>query len=314
MTTAAPTLARPATALGRIRESIPERFAPYAYIAPFFILFAVFGLFPLAFTFVISLFDWNPIGTKTFVGLDNFGTLLSDTRFWNAAGNTLSIWLMSTIPQLLIALALAHLLHAARMRFANFFRMSLLIPYITSIAATAIVFSQLFDAHYGLVNWVLSLFGGNPVNWLAGRLSSQFVIAVIIIWRWVGYTTLLYLAGLQSIPREMYEAASVDGAGGWRQFTSITVPSLRPIIIFTVITSTIGGLQIFTEPLLVNTGSSLTCGAARQCQTLTLYLYEQAFGDYKFGYGAAIGVALFVMVVVIAAINFALSTRLRGSH
>lgn len=305
---------RGARTLGRIRESLPERFAPYAYIAPFFILFAVFGLFPMAFTFVVSLFDWNPIGTKTYIGLDNFTRLLADPRFWNAAGNTLSIWVMSTVPQLLIALALAHLLHHARLRFANLFRMSLLVPYITSVAATAIVFAQLFDTHYGLVNWALTAIGGNPVNWLAGRLSSQLVIAVMVIWRWTGYTTLLYLAGLQTIPREMYEAASVDGAGSWRQFTSITVPSLRPVIMFTVITSTIGGLQIFTEPLLVNPSPPLTCGAARQCQTLTLYLYEQAFGDYKFGYGAAIGVALFVMVVVIAAINFALSTRLKGAR
>ncbi|QFU99962.1 Lactose transport system permease protein LacF [Luteimicrobium xylanilyticum] len=136
----------------------------------------------------------------------------------------------------------------------------------------------------------------------------------MVVWRWSGYTTLLYLAGLQAIPRELYEAASVDGAGGWRQFTSITIPSLRPVIIFTVITSTIGGLQIFTEPLLVNPTPPLTCGAARQCQTLTLYLYEQAFGDFKFGYGAAIGVALFAMVVLVAAINFALSTRLKGAR
>ena len=298
----------------RIRESVFERSAPYVYVAPFFLLFAVFGLFPMAFTFVISLFDWNPIGTKTFIGFENFTTLFSDPRFWNAAGNTLSIWIMSTVPQLIIALGLAHLLHFARLRFANFFRMSLLVPYITSVAATAIVFAQLFDTHYGLINWVLTLIGGSPVNWLAGQLSSQFVIAVMVIWRWSGYTTLLYLAGLQSIPKEMYEAASVDGASGWRQFTSITIPSLRPIIIFTIITSTIGGLQIFTEPLLVNSTGGLTCGAGRQCQTLTLYLYEQAFGDYKFGYGAAIGVALFIMVVVIAAINFALSTRMKGSR
>ena len=146
----------------RIRESVFERSAPYVYVAPFFLLFAVFGLFPMAFTFVISLFDWNPIGTKTFIGFENFTTLFSDPRFWNAAGNTLSIWIMSTVPQLIIALGLAHLLHFARLRFANFFRMSLLVPYITSVAATAIVFAQLFDTHYGLINWVLTLIGGSP--------------------------------------------------------------------------------------------------------------------------------------------------------
>ena len=307
------TAIRRAPGFARIRETLPERFAPYAYIAPFFILFGVFGLFPMAYTFFISLYEWDPLGTKTFVGLHNFSTLLTDPRFWNATENTLSIWFLSTVPQLLIALGLAHLLHAARLRFANFFRMSLLVPYITSTAATTIVFLQLFDFHYGLITWFLSLFGANPINWLAGRVTSHIVIAVMIIWRWSGYTTLLYLAGLQSIPRELYEAASVDGAGRWRQLTNITVPSLRPVIIFTIVTSTIGGLQTFTEPLLLDPGSTM-CGAARQCQTLTLFLYEQGFYDFKFGYGAAIGVALFVMIIVLATINFAFSTRLRGAR
>jgi cellobiose transport system permease protein len=140
------------------------------------------------------------------------------------------------------------------------------------------------------------------------------MIATMVMWRWSGFTTLLYLASLQAVPREIYEAASVDGAGGWRQFLHITVPSLRPMIIFTVVTSTIGGLQIFTEPLLISTNAGLTCGATRQCQTLTLFLYEQGFGQFEFGYGAAIGVALFLMVVVIAACNFLLSSRIRSER
>jgi cellobiose transport system permease protein len=290
-----------------------ERVAPYAYIAPFFLLFGAFGLVPFLFTFYIALFDWNPIGDQTFIGVDNFTRMLADPRFWNATGNTISIWLLSTVPQLLVALVLAHVLNHARLRFALFFRMSILVPYITSVAATAIVFAQMFDRDYGLLNWLLGLLGIGSIDFVQSVWGSHAMIAVMVAWRWFGYTALLYLASLQAIPRDIYEAASIDGAGGWHQFRHITIPSLRPMIIFTVVTSTIGGLQIFTEPLLVARTTNLTCGPVRQCQTLTLFLYEQGFGQYQFGYGAAIGVALFVMIILVAAVNFLLSSRIRGA-
>ncbi|MGI5131288.1 carbohydrate ABC transporter permease [Pseudonocardia sp. CA-107938] len=315
MTATLPTRpAPPAVSSGpsAVRLPLRERIAPYAYIAPFFVLFGVFGLLPFLFTFYIALFDWNPIGDQTFIGVDNFTRMFADPRFWNATGNTISIWLLSTIPQLLVALLLAHVLNHARLRFALFFRMSILVPYITSVAATAIVFAQLFDRDYGLLNWLLGLFGINAIDFAQTVWGSHVLLATMVAWRWFGYTALLYLASLQAVPRDIYDAAAIDGAGGWAQFRHITVPSLRPVIIFTVVTSTIGGLQIFTEPLLLSTTNNQTCGAARQCQTLTLFLYEQGFGQYRFGYGAAIGVALFVMVVVVAAINYLLSSRIRG--
>ena len=304
----------PATTTIRIRNSLTERIAPYAYIAPFFIIFLIFGLFPLLFTFYVSLFSWNPIGEQTFIGLANFERLFQDPRFWNAFVNTFGIFLLSTIPQLLLALGLAHLLNHARLKWANFFRMALLVPYITSVAATAIVFAQIFDKNFGLINWFLGLFGLPHINFLATNVSSWFLISAMVMWRWFGYNTLLYLAGLQSLPREVFEAASVDGASGWQQFRYITLPALRPIIVFTVIMSTIGGLQIFTEPLLVAPESGITCGAGRQCQTLALFLYEQGFGQFEFGYGSAIGVVLFVIVVVVSLINFFLSTRTRKAR
>jgi cellobiose transport system permease protein len=295
------------------RIPLRERIAPYAYIAPFFLLFGVFGLVPFLFTFYIALFDWNPIGDQTFIGVDNFTRMLADPRFWNATGNTISIWLLSTIPQLLVALLLAHVLNHARLRFAGFFRMAILVPYVTSIAATAIVFAQMFDRDYGLLNWLLGLAGIGSIDFVQTVWGSHVMIATMVAWRWFGYTALLYLASLQAIPRDVYEAASIDGAGGWRQFRHITIPSLRPVIIFTVVTSTIGGLQIFTEPLLISPGA-LTCGPVRQCQTLSLFLYEQGFGQYEFGYGSAIGVALFVMVIVAAVINYLLSSRIRAER
>src|SRR5690606_20338395 len=139
-----------------------------------------------------------------------------------------------------------HLLNHARLRFAAFFRMTMLVPYITSVAATTIVFAQMFDRDYGLLNWLLGLFGIGPFNFVHTTAGSHLMIATMVTWRWFGYNTLLYLASLQAIPRETYEAAAVDGAGGFKQFLHITVSSLRPIIIFTVVTSTIYGLQIFT--------------------------------------------------------------------
>ncbi|GAA3211898.1 carbohydrate ABC transporter permease [Nonomuraea helvata] len=293
----------------RVHQSVGERIAPYAYIAPFFLIFAVFGLVPLLFTFYVALFDWNPIGEHVFVGFDNFTRLFGDPRFSNALWNTLSIWLLSTLPQLVLALGVAHLLNHARLRLAVFFRMSMLVPYITSVAATAIVFAQMFDRDYGLLNWLLGFAGIGPIDFKQSVWGSHLMIAVMVTWRWFGYTTLLYLASLQAIPRAIYEAAAVDGAGGWKQFRHISLPSLRPVIVFTIVTSTIGGLQIFTEPLLMS--RSTTCGAIRQCQTLTLFLYEQAFGQFQFGYGAAIGVALFVLIILFAALNYVLSTRIR---
>ncbi|WP_103962911.1 carbohydrate ABC transporter permease [Nonomuraea solani] len=310
------TSVRPAPAVvpertARVRQRLGERLAPYAYIAPFFLIFSVFGLVPLLFTFYVALFDWNPIGEHVFIGLDNFTRLLDDARFWNAAWNTISIWLLSTVPQLLIALGLAHLLNHARLRLAVFLRMSMVVPYITSVAATTIVFAQMFDRDYGLLNWLLGLFGVGPIDFLQSVWGSHVMIAVMVTWRWFGYTTLLYLASLQAIPRSIYEAAAVDGAGAWKQFRHISIPSLRPVIVFTIVTSTIGGLQIFTEPLLISRAAPLTCGPVRQCQTLTLFLYEQGFGQFQFGYGSAIGVALFVLIIAIATLNYVLSTRIR---
>jgi len=313
-----PTAAAKATAeptrQRRIQQGFRERLAPYAYVAPFFVLFLIFGLFPLLFTFYVSLFDWDPIGERTYVGLDNFAELAHDPRFWGALRNTFSIWVLSTVPQLLLALGMAHVLNHARLRAATLFRMSVLVPYVTSVAATTIVFAQLFDRDYGMLNWFIGLLGFEHIDFTASVFGSHIMIAVMVAWRWTGYNTLLYLASLQSVSRELYEAAAVDGASGWKQFRHITIPSLRPIIVFTVVTSTIGGLQIFTEPLLANPVGGLTCGAARQCQTLTLFLYEQGFGRFHFGYGAAVGVALFVMVVIVSAINYLLVTRIRSER
>jgi cellobiose transport system permease protein len=304
---------------GRDRASwwhrVDRKFSPYLYIAPFFTVFGVFGLFPLIYTGWVSLTGWRvdrPGSEDTFVGLANYTRLLQDQFFWNALKNTVMIGLISTVPQLLLALGLAHLLNY-RLRGRTFFRMGVLVPNVTSVAAVTIIFVQLFGRDYGLVNYLLHFFGVERLDWQAGTWSSWIAISLIVTWRWTGYNALIYLAGMQAIPFELYESAALDGAGRWRQFRSITVPMLRPTILFTVIVSTIGALQLFGEPLLFNVSQTPSSGGSQhQFQTMAVYTYEQFWDNFKYGYGAALSWAMFLVIVVIVGINLGLARRLRG--
>src|SRR5690606_4687993 len=202
----------------RLRATLDTKAAPYAFITPFFLLFGVFGLFPLLYTVWVSLHDWSLIGgNEGFVGLDNYAVLLGDAKFWNALLNTLGIFAIAVVPQLLAALLLADALNRI-VRGRGLLQITLIIPYVTSIAAMAIVFSTLFGTEYGMINQVLGLFGIDPVNWRGGRLSSWTAIAVMVDWRWTGYNTLIYLAAMQAVPKDLYEAAALDGASALRRF------------------------------------------------------------------------------------------------
>jgi len=299
------------------RHLFDTKISPYAYISPFFLLFFAFGLFPLAYTAWVSLYDWNLLSSEqTFVGLDNYAELLADEYFWNAAFNTLSIGVLSAVPQLLFALWLAHLLNRP-LRAQTFFRVTLLLPNVTSVVAVVVIFSQLFGREFGLINMVLEAFGLGRIDWQAGTATSHAAIATMIMWRWTGYNALIYLAAMQAVPRELYEAATLDGASTFRQLVSITIPMIRPTIIFTVIVSTIGSMQVIAEPMLfgaqVSAGAMATGGADRQFQTLALYLYEQGFRSFEFGYASAAAWVMFLLVVIVVGINFLLVRRMRGS-
>ncbi|KAA9378201.1 sugar ABC transporter permease [Microbispora cellulosiformans] len=288
--------------------------SPYLYIAPFFLLFGAVGMFPLLYTAYVSLTNWNLLEpTRHWVGLANYAELLTDDYFWNALFNTVSIWLLSTVPQLLAALFIAHMLNRS-LRARTFFRMGVLLPNVTSIVAVTIIFAQLFGRDFGMVNWALDLVGLDPVDWQAGTLSSHIAISLIVIWRWTGYNALIYLAAMQTIPEHLYEAATLDGAGQFTQFRKITIPMLRPTIIFTAVVSTIGGFQIIAEPLLFQAGTgNPTGGSDRQFQTVGLYLYEQGFSLYKFGYASAIAWTLCLIIVVMALVNYSVTRRIRRS-
>jgi cellobiose transport system permease protein len=288
------------------------RSAPYLYIAPFFLLFALVGLFPLLYTGWVALNKWSLVtGDQGFIGLTNFQYVLQQPRFWDAVANTFSIFLLSSVPQIILAIFIAAMLDA-NLRAKTFWRMGVLVPYVVAPVAVSLIFGQLFADESGVVNTILTLIGLDPIGWHSDRLWSHIAIATMVNFRWTGYNALIFLAAMQAIPRDIIEAAVVDGANRWRTFINVTIPQLRPTIIFVVITSTIGGLQIFDEPRMFdNFGLG---GPDREWMTVTMYLYELGWNTQRnLGRAAAVAWLLFVIIVVITLLNYAITRRIASS-
>ena len=285
--------------------------SPYLYVSPFFLLFAVTGLFPLVYTLVVSLYDWDLLkGQGDFVGLANYARVLGSPLFWNSVLNTISIFLISAVPQIVIALVIAAILDQ-NLKAKTFWRMSVLLPYVVSPVAVALIFSSAFSEGDGLVNNLLNLVGISDVAWKNDTLPSHIAIATMVNWRWTGYNALILLAAMQAVPRELHESAALDGAGPVRRFLSITVPGIRPTLIFVVLTATIGSLQIFAEPRLFDVANAGGIGGSdRQFQTTVLYLWEMAFFRRDFGQGAAVAWLLFLLIVTFGLLNFVISRRI----
>lgn len=283
------------------------KFSPYLYISPFFLLFIVVGLFPIAFTAVISFMDWDLVrGTGEFIGFDQYAYVLSQPKFWIALRNTFSIFLLSSVPQLIIAICIAAMLDQ-NIRARTFWRMSVLVPYVMAPVSVALIFSNMFGDKYGLVNTTLQDLGIPSIPWHSDAFWSHIAIATMVNFRWTGYNTLILLAAMQAIPRDTYEAAAIDGAGKIRQFFAITVPSLKPTLIFVIITSTIGGLQIFDEPRMYDQFG--TGGPNSQWLTITLYLYDIGWGQWNFGRAAALAWILFIIILLIGIVNLLVTRR-----
>jgi cellobiose transport system permease protein len=287
------------------------KLSPYLYISPFFILFALVGLFPLVYTGYLSLHDWDRLYYQRgeFVGLENYRFVLSDPVFIKSLVNTFSIFLMSSVPQVIVAVAVAALLDS-RLRGSTFWRMSVLLPFVVAPAAAVLIFGSLFADQYGVINGILEWLGLEPVRWHVDRWWSHFAIAGMVNWRWTGYNALIFLAAMQAVPRDLYAAAALDGASNFQQFRKITVPAIRPTIVFTVIVATIAGMQVLAEPLLFG-GGSITGGSDRQFQTLSLYLYEVGFSRWEFGYASAASWATFALILLAAVVAYLLVSRLR---
>lgn len=284
------------------------KFSPYLYISPFFLLFAITGLFPLGYTAWVSIHNWNLIGGQgEFAGLENYTFVLSQPFFWNAVGNTFSIFLLSSVPQVVAAIVIAAFLDA-NLRARTFWRMGVLVPFVVAPVAVGLIFNNLFADQFGLVNEIIRSLGFEGIRWHSDSLASHVAIATMVNFRWTGYNTLIFLAAMQAIPRDVYESAAIDGAGRLRQFFSLTVPMLRPTVIFVVITSTIGGLQIFDEPRVFDQYG--LGGADRQWQTLTMYIWELGWGQRNFGRASAVAWLLFLIIVLIAVLNFFITRRI----
>ena len=278
---------------------LSPRWAPYVFISPFLLLFAVFGVFPLLFSLYLAFQSWEPtsgIDAMEYVGLANFAFALEDEWFWKSLKNTAWLALASGVPQHLVAIPLAVFIHTSFKRLRDGVIGAYFLPYITSTVAIAIMFSSLFSTDFGLINAGLqALLGIENIDWLGKPENIKPAIAFIVFWRYIGFNMVLYLAALQTIPKDLYEAATMDGAGRLQQFFHITLPSLRPMIFFGVTLSVIGGLQLFEEPFILTGGKG---GADQSAMTSAVYLYRMAFDFNDFGGASAMSWLLFVVVAL----------------
>jgi multiple sugar transport system permease protein len=272
--------------------------APYVFVSPFLILFGIFGVFPLLFSLYLAFQSWEPtsgVGAMDFVGLENFIFAVQDPWFWKSLKNTMWLGIASGLPQHLVAIPLAVFIHHNIRWMRDAVIGAYFLPYITSTVAISIMFSSLFSTDYGLVNAGLqSLFGMDNIDWLGRPETLKPAIAFIVFWRYVGFNVVLYLAALQTIPKDLYEAATMDGAGRFQQFFFITLPNLKPMIYFGVTLSVIGSLQLFEEPFILTGGRG---GADLAGMTSAVYLYRMAFDFNDFGGASAMSWILFVFVV-----------------
>ncbi|WP_037570254.1 carbohydrate ABC transporter permease [Phaeacidiphilus oryzae] len=277
----------------------------YYFVLPFFVGFLVWYLYPILQSLYLSASQWNGVGSPRFVGLGNYTRLLHDPFFYGAIRNTFVIWLISIVPQLFLSLGLALVLNEKFVRGKQFFRAVFFFPNIVTPVSIGVLVSLLFNWQTGTINRVLVSLGivQHPINWLGHPLLAQILVGGVMCWQWFGYNMLLYMAGLQSVPHELIDAAQVDGASAWQIALRVKLPMIRPVLVFTVITSVIGGMQIFAVPFSLGVGS----GPDNSLQTLVTYLYKQAFTNNQYGYGAAIAVATFVIIAVLSAVSFRLT-------
>ncbi len=289
MTTApeASAAASPVTPAPRGRRRV--RWAPYLFLAPFLAAFAVFWTWPIAYSLFLSFVNTRQ-RPWTFDPGFNWGRLLNDGAFWDAFGHTALILVVQVPVMLALAVALAMAFDSDLLRLKGFYRFAFFAPLVLGAVPYSAVFRLIFNADFGILNYGLATLGLPSVQWLFESTPALVTIMIALTWRWTGYNAIILLSGLQSIPRALYEAARIDGASAWQQFWGITLPLLRPVLLFTFVLSTIGTLQLFTEPwLITNTGPG---GAT---ETLVTYLYKQGFRNFNFGYASAIAytVALF---------------------
>ncbi|WP_110112170.1 sugar ABC transporter permease [Bacillus sp. CGMCC 1.16541] len=273
------------------------KYFPYLFVGPAVVLFALFTVYPIIASLLLS-FQTMEQGEYVFTGFDNYIRLFNDQIFIKALGNTFIIFIIQVPLMILLALVLASALNSQLLKLKGFFRVSFFLPAVTSLVAYSILFSIMLQEE-GVINSFLGFFGIDAIQWLSTPFWAKASIIIAMTWRWTGYNMVIFLAALQNISEDMYEAASLDGAGKIRQFFSITVPQLKPVILFAAILSTIGTLQLFDEPYNLTKG-----GPADSTMSLGLYIYQSGFEYFDFGYASAIAYAVVVLVAILTFIQF----------
>lgn len=275
-----------------------ERRAGYLFVLAPVLQFLLFALIPLLVSLYAGFTDWSSINTPDFIGLDNFREIFSDINFWKSIGNTL--FMMLGIPiGLIISLGLALAMNR-KVVGTKTFRVLYYIPVISSIAAVSILWRWVYNGDYGLLNQILSVFGIKGLNWLNNETTVKPAIMAMTIWKGLGTSILLYLAGIQSIPKGLKEAAQIDGANAFQTFRHIMIPMLKPVTFYLIITGIIGGSQMFIEPSIMVDNGGVNYSAA----TVVYYLWQKAFKNYQMGYACAVGWLLAIFIFIITIIQF----------
>ncbi len=301
-----------ATAAGR--QARTRRFAfrptwrrstlvPYALISPALACLLIFNVLSIVVAAVVSLTNLDIGGLADpsqvrFIGLANYRAMLNDPGFWEALRNTF-LFVGLGVPTLVIgSLAIAIALNYSQSWFFRSLRAFYFVPAITAIVAISLIWGNIYNSQFGLLNWLLSLIGKGPVEWLSDPTTAKLSVALVAIWRGSGLDTIIFLAALQAIPAEYYEAAAIDGAGEWRKIFRITLPLMRFAIFFVTVTTLIGWMQFFDEPYVLTQG-----GPVHATTSMSLYIYQQGFRDNEFGFASAASIVLFAIIAIVTAVQ-----------
>ena len=281
----------------------------YLFVLPFVIIFLVFSVYPVLRTLYLSFTNYKGYGDAVWTGIDNYVRVIKDKFFWRDLWNTIKIWGVNIILQLGLAFLLTIIFSDIKykMRGLAIFRAVYYLPNLIAATSVAFLFKTLLDWKYGSFNQILMSLGltQQQVNWLGSTTTAPYVISVIGAWMWFGNSFIVLMAGVQGIPKDYFEAAAIDGAGRWKVFGKITLPLLRPIMLYVFVTSLIGGLQLFDLPFLMNGVAPGTAGEpSGSLQTVVMYLYKFGFETHQVGYASAIAYTLFFIILIVSVIQF----------
>lgn len=291
--------AREDTTAMRNRETVEG----VLFALPYLLVFSVFLLYPLLKGLYMSLFDWNAIypSQSEFIFLENYVQMMNDPLFWNALWNTVYFVVLTVPPLVVLGLALALGVNR-RVKGRRFLRMVFFSPYVLTVAVVALIWIELYAPSYGVFNYYIAQLGIQPPNWLNSATFGMPAVALATVWWTVGFNFVILLSARQGIPERLYEAARLDGAHGWRAFRDITLPQIKPALLFVTVVQFIASFQIFGQVFIMTGG-----GPGDATETIVMYLYKAAFNQHEFGYAAAVGYFLFVVLIAVSMANYKLA-------